>query len=151
MIHLKKSKSTAVKILALCLALMLAVPINVSAAEADEVMPLASYYLDAYSSYVYVSTSGKVQVWFEVLGTDIMDEIGTLRIVLYESSDGTNWSDVETFLYGSTSGMLFYDDDYIISHVSYQGTYGNYYKAYITIWGGKDGSGDTRYIWAYEP
>ena len=148
---MKTKKSSFIRIIALCLALALTSPITTNALETDEIMPRASYYLDAYSSYVYVSTSGQVQVWFEVMGTDDMDEIGTLRIVLYESSDGRNWSDVETFLYESTSDMLFYDDDYIISHVSYQGTYGKQYKAYVTIWAGKNGNGDTRYIWSYMP
>lgn len=151
MIRLKQVKNFFIKLIAICLAFALIIPIPARAAESDEVMPLASYYLDAYSAYVYVSTSGQVQVWFEVMGADDLDEIGALRIVLYESSDNSNWDDVKTFLYESTSDMLFYDDDYISSHVSWQGTYGNYYKAYVTIWGGKDGSGDTRYIWAYEP
>ena len=31
--------------------------------------------------------------------------------------------------------------------VTYNGVSGRYYRAYITIWGGKDGGGDTRYLW----
>lgn len=148
----KKQKSSyLIKLIALILVLSLITPCTASAVTSKSITPYASKYLSLYSAYVYVTTSGEVQVWFEVMGADDLDEIGALRIVLYESSDNSNWDDVKTFLYQSTSDMLFYDDDYISSHVSWQGAYGNYYKAYVTIWGGKDGSGDTRYIWAYEP
>ena len=84
-------KSTVIKLVALCLIISLIVPVSADAVESNPIMPLASYYLDAYSAYVYVTASGQVQVWFEVMGTDDMDEIGALSIMLYESSDGTNW------------------------------------------------------------
>lgn len=149
---MKKQKSSyLIKLIAIILVLSLITPCTASAVTSESITPYASKYLSLYSAYVYVTTSGEVQVWFEVMGADDLDEIGALRIVLYESSDNSNWDDVKTFLYESTSDMLFYDDDYISSHVSWQGTYGKYYKAYVTIWGGKNGGGDTRYIWAYQP
>lgn len=147
----KQKPSYLIKLIALILVLSLITPCTASAVTTESITPYASKYLSLYSAYVYVTTSGEVQVWFEVMGADDLDEIGALRIVLYESSDNSNWDDVKTFLYESTSNMLFYDDDYISSHVSWQGTYGKYYKAYVTIWGGKNGNGDTRYIWAYQP
>lgn len=127
-------------------------PCSVSAAMPDTVEPCASYYLTSYSAYVYVTNSGEVQVWFDVMGTGDMDEIGSLSITLYESSDGTNWTQVKTFRHELTEGMLFYDDWYISSHVSYpNGSTAKQYKAYVGIWAGKNGDGDTRYFWAYEP
>lgn len=145
----QRTNTFLLRFVAFILVCALITPCTVSAT--DTIQPYASNYLTSYSAYVYVTTSGQVQVWFDVTGTRVMDELGVLRIVLYESTDNNNWDDVKTFLYESTSGMLFYDDDYISSHVSWQGTYGNYYKAYVTIWGGKNGNGDTRYIWAYQP
>lgn len=144
-------KSTVIKLVALCLIISLIVPVSADAVESNPIMPLASYYLDAYSAYVYVTASGQVQVWFEVMGTDDMDEIGALSIMLYESSDGTNWDWVKTFRHSTTSGMLETDDYYISSHVSCQGSTNKQYKAYVCVWAGKNGSGDTRYFWAYEP
>lgn len=81
------------------------------------------------------------------MGTGDMDEIGTLSIKLYESSDNTNWTRVKTFLHEDYSTMLTYDDYFHCSCVSYQGTAGKYYKAYVCIWAGKDGGGDSRYVW----
>ena len=79
-----------------------------------------------------------------------MDEIGVLSIELYEvKSDGSlKW--LKTFQHEDYSSMLSYNDDYIYSHVSYQGSSSKTYKAYVCIWAGKNGSGDTRYMWATE-
>lgn len=152
MIELKYKGTLFRNVIALFLIIVFAVPSTVFAAEAEPVTPCASYYLSSYSAYVYVTTAGQVQVWFDVMGTGDMDEIGSLRIVLYESSDNKNWSIVKTFLHDSTSGMLFEDDYYVSSHVSWSGGSTNkYYKAYVCVWAGKNGTGDTRYFWAYEP
>lgn len=147
---MKKGYSTFTKIIAVCLVLVLAVPTFASAAEPDGAVPYASYYLDAYSAYVYVTSSGEVQVWFDVLGVGTMDELGVLSVKFYESTDGTNWTWVESLFHDTTSEMLYYDEDYVSSHVSIQGSTDKQYKAYVCVWGGKDGDGDTRYFWAYQ-
>lgn len=146
-----KNKFSLIKLIAVILVFALIAPCPVSAATNENVQPYASKYLSVYSAYVYVTSSGEVQVWFDVMGTGFMDEIGALSIVLYESSDNQNWDDVATFLHESTSGMLFEDDYYISSHVSWsEGSTNKYYKAYVCVWAGKSGGGDTRYFWAYE-
>lgn len=76
-----------------------------------------------------------------------MDELGALNIEIWESTDAENWTWKTSFTHDSTSGMLGYDELYHSSHVEYQGVEGRYYKAYVCIWGGKDGDGDTRYFW----
>lgn len=145
-------KTRLLKLIAFALVCSLILPCPVSAATTENIQPYASNYLTSYSAYVYVTASGEVQVWFDVMGTGYMDEIGSLRIVLYESSDNSNWDDVKTFLHESTEGMLFEDDFYVSSHVSWSGgSTSKYYKAYVCVWAGKNGSGDTRYFWAYEP
>lgn len=139
-----------VKIIALCLVLTLAVPVTANAATPEPVMPAASYYLDLYNTYICDVGGGKIQIWYEVMGTGTMDEIGVLSIELYEvNSDGSlTW--VKTFHHEDYSTMLFYDDDYIYTYTPYQGSSSKTYKAYVCIWAGKDGSGDTRYMWATE-
>ena len=138
------------KFVALVLIFALVFPCSVSAATEETSQPRASDYLSVYSAYVYVTNSGEVQVWFDVLGTGWMDEIGALSILLYESTDGVNWTWIETFRHEARNDMLFYDDWYISSHVSCPGSTGKQYKAYISVWAGKDGDGDTRYFWAYQ-
>lgn len=119
----------------------------VSPATATTVEPRGSDYLASYSAYVYPAGWGKVQVWVSVDGTEPMDEIGSLTIQLYESKDQENWTWVDTFHYTDYPDMLGYNTFYHSGHVEYAGTIGRYYKAYVSVWAGKDGDGDTRYFW----
>lgn len=143
----KLSRNILLKGIAMILCIALITPMHILAAEVEPVQPLASYYIDSYQGYIYPAGSGKVQVWFDVTGVHYMDEIGALSVWLYESKDNSTWSHVETFHYTDYSGMLGYDDVFHSGHVSYQGVKGRYYKAYVCIWAGKDGGGDTRYLW----
>lgn len=138
--------SLAFKIVAVILAFTLLCPIDVLATT-DEITPRASLFLDSYNTYIYRAALGKIQIWFTVTGTVYMDDIGALKVQLYESTDGETWSWVKTFSHDSTSGMLGQNKIYHSGHVDYQGTIGRYYKAYVCIWAGKDGDGDTRYMW----
>lgn len=123
------------------------VPVTANAATVEPVMPMASDYLSVYNSYVCAMGNGRVEVWFDIMGTGGMDHIGALSIKLYESSDNTNWTWIKTFSYKDYPTMLAEDDFCHCSYVSYQGTAGKYYRAYVCLWAGKDGGGDTRYMW----
>ena len=138
-----KYRTLLLRIISFVLIMALTAPINAAAT----VQPRASLYLDNYNAYVYLPGNGEVRVYFNVEGTGYMDELGTLFVEVYESTDGTNWSKVKTFNHYSTTGMLSYNDDYHSGYVSYDGVAGRYYKAYVCIWGGKDGDGDSRYFW----
>ena len=137
----------AMRIMSILLVAVLLLPTGISAATVETVQPCDSYYLDSYNAYVYPAGNGKIQVWFSVIGVNYLDELGALRIAIYESTDNSTWTWVKTFTHNTTSGMLGYDEIYHSGHVDYQGVAGRYYKAYVCIWGGKDGDGDTRYFW----
>ena len=145
---MKYTKSVLFKLIVCFLVVALAFPTSVSAAQNEELVPFASYYLDAYNTYICDMGRGEMQIWFEVMGTGYMDEIGVLSIQVYESTNNVNWTRVKTFLYEDNSSMLVYNDYHHMSYVTYHGIAGRYYKAYVCIWDGKDGKGDTRYKWA---
>lgn len=136
-----------VRMIACVLIITMIIPMGVSAAAE----PRASDYLSAYNAYVYLPGDGEVRVYFNVQGTTTLDELGSLVIQIYEcstnSSNLNDWEWKTAFTHDSTPGMLGYDDFYHSGYVSYQGTPGKYYRAYVCIWGGKDGDGDTRYFW----
>lgn len=136
-----------VRIVAVILILAMLAPVSAAAATAETVQPRGSYYLNSYNAYVYPAGNGLVQVWFSVIGVDYLDELGALTIKIYESTDNQNWTWVKSFTHESTAGMLGYNDFYHSGHVDYQGVAGRYYMAYVCIWGGADGDGDTRYFW----
>ena len=139
---MKTKKRIILRIAAIILIVSIVLPMNAMAVETR-----ASDYLTAYTAYIYPAGWGKIQIWFSVDGTGTMDEIGTLEIRLYESKDNETWTWVKTFEHQIDSGMLGYDNFYHDGHVEYNGTIGRYYKAYVCVWAGKDGDGDTRYFW----
>ena len=140
-------KSIIVKLIAIILVCSLASPTFVSAASTEWAQPRASDYLNSYNTYICAMGSGKLQIWYTVVGVGDMDEIGVLSVILYESKDNTTWTRVKTYSHENYSSMLIEDDFVHSSYVSYNGTAGRYYKAYVCIWAGKNGSGDTRYMW----
>lgn len=131
-----------IRLMALFVIISLVIPVG-----AIENSPRASYYLNSYNTYIYNAAWGKIQVYFDVTGVEYMDDIGTLSIILYESTDNENWTHVKTYRHDNTAGMLAQDKIYHSGHVDYSGTIGRYYKAYVCIWAGSDGDGDTRYLW----
>lgn len=137
-----------IRVIVLCLIISLTFPLSVSAAAIGTVQPYASRYLTSYNTYICDMGGGRIEIWYDVTGTGDMDEIGVLSIYLYESSDNSTWTWIKTFQHENYSSMLIYDDWTHTSYVSYQGTAGKYYKAYVCIWAGKNGNGDTRYMWA---
>ena len=106
----------------------------------------SSSYLTRSSAYLWAEGDGKISIWFDVTGTGTMDEIGALTIILQKSSNETTWSTVKTFSYSDYPNMMEYDSVDCVSGVYYSGTEGMYYRAYVTVWAGKDGNGDSRQI-----
>lgn len=135
-----------IRIIILILIVAIIAPTGVYASNND-IEPRASYFLDSYNTYLYNAALGKIRVYFDVTGVHYMDEIGTLTIQLFESKDNETWTRVKTYTHDATSGMLGYNKVYHSGYVEYSGTIGRYYKAYVCIWAGKDGDGDTRYMW----
>lgn len=140
--------SLPIRLLALLLVILFLplIPVNATT-ETESSSSRASYYLTSYNTYPYNAALGKIRIYFNVTGVDYMDEIGTLNIKILESTDNENWTWVKTYTHDKTSGMLGYNKIYHSGYVEYSGTIGRYYKAYVCIWAGKDGDGDTRYMW----
>lgn len=142
-----KKKNLIVRIISLVLVLTMLVPVGASAAVAETAQPRASSYLDSYSAYIYPAGGGKIQACFSVTGTDYMDEIGVLRIAIYESTNNSTWTWVKSYNDINYPSLLSYNDYHHSGYMTYQGVAGRYYKAYVCVWAGENGSGDTRYFW----
>ncbi len=144
---MKIRKSWLPKAIVIILILSFAMPIYANAAVIAPVAPMASDYLDVYNTYACPMGNGRIEVWYDILGDGTMDEIGALSIIIYESIDGNSWTRVKTFLHEEYPGMLIYNDYFCCTHVNYQGIAGRYYKAHVCLWAGKNGNGDSRYMW----
>lgn len=150
---MRKNSFSIIRIISLFLLLSVFTPLNTSASSRTDLSPRASEYLSTYGAYIYPAGNGKVQVWFDVEGTGYMEEIGCLSIQIYEcstnSSDIDDWTWKDTYKHNTTPGMLAYNDDFHLGCVEYDGTVGMWYKAYVCVWAGKNGRGDSRYFWTY--
>lgn len=143
-----RTHSLLFRIIAAVLVVILLTPAT-TFASSDTVSPKASYYLDSYNAYIYNAAFGKIRVYFDVTGVNYMDDIGALTVKIYESTDNSTWTWVKTYTNGDTPNLLGSNKIYYSSYVEYQGKIGRYYKAYVTLWAGKDGDGDTRYLWTH--
>lgn len=142
-----KKRLFLIRMVSLLMVFVLATPIHVNASSLSEVAPRGSYYLDYYQAYCCPMGGGRVYVYFEVAGNDVMDDIGSLSITMYESVNNEDWYWVRTYQHDMFPGMLGHNDDVYKQHVEYYGIAGRYYKAYVCIWAGKNGGGDSRYFW----
>ena len=135
------------KLTVFILVFSLLLPSYVTAATPDTVQPTASYYLSAYTSYICPIGEYDIQIWWNVIGTHTMADIGTLRIRLYESTDNVNWTHVKTYLHSTYTQMLDHGTGQGINYVFYDGDHECYYKAYVSVYAGDGTNGDTRYFW----
>jgi len=143
----KRNTCRAMRLVALLLVLALAVPMGARAATQATVQPRSSAYPLSYNAYIYPAANGKIQAWFTVTGNYDLDSLGALHISIYESVDNVNWEWYRTYSHTDYPHLLDYNDNYHSGYVECQGVPGKYYKAYVCIWGGSDGDGDTRYFY----
>lgn len=107
----------------------------------------ASLYLTSYGAYIYPSGNGNMGIYFNVVATGTMDEIGSLSMRLQQRPSGSStWTTVKTYSYTDYTNMLGYDNISYGSSVSYSGVSGYSYRAYVTVWAGLAGGGDSRDI-----
>lgn len=143
----KQRKTPFIRMTACLLAILFLVPVTAGAAVPEAVIPRASDYITAYNAYICPMGDGELDIWFRLVATDDWADVGALTIELYEATEITKWTLVETYSHRNHSNMMVEDYYFCMSHVDYDGTPGKYYKAYVTLWAGDENGGDTRYLW----
>lgn len=123
------------KLICLLVIIALLIPMSVSATE-----DRASLYFAADSCYLYKTSSTSFQVWFDVTGVDGMDELGTSVIKVQRSSDGSTWTDMKTYTKESYPSMTDTNTGHHGGYVTYSGSAGYYYRAYVKFYA-KKGTG----------
>lgn len=136
-----------VRLVIVSLVIALGLPMGASAAVVEPVQPCASDYLNSYTAYVYPAGGGKIQVYFNVKGTNYWPYLGALRIHVFESTDQVNWTVKAIHTNDVTTSLMGQNVIYHSGHIDYQGSPGKYYKAYVGIWGGYATEGDSRYFY----
>ena len=70
-----------------------------------------------------------------------------MNIHIYESTDNSNWTWIKCFNYSSTSGMMITNDWFHSGSVEHKVTPGRYYRAYIGIYVGPNGTDESRFYY----
>ena len=109
--------------------LLLAIPVC-----AEESSTYSSTFFSAYDSYIAVPSGRTLEIWFDVVGKGEMDEIGVESIELQRSSNGSDWSTVKIFLPEDYPQMICENTGMNYDCVTYTGSYGYYYRAYVTFY-----------------
>ena len=102
------------------------------AAEVAE--PRASSFFIKSSVYLCNVSGASFEAWFDVTGLGTMDKIGANFIKIQRSSDGENWTTMRTFTKESYSNLVGQNTTTHAAGVSYTGTRGFYYRAYIQLY-----------------
>lgn len=117
-----------------CLILVLSILCTVSVSAEESATPRASMFFSATETYLYMIDGNRFGVWFDVIATGTMEELGVSTIVMQKSSDGTTWRDIKTFYPENYSQMIIEDSVYHADGVPYTGTYNYYYRAYVKFY-----------------
>lgn len=147
MLVLKTNKYIFIRLIACFICIALIAPTEVFAATPETIEPQASSYLVGYTAYICPIGEYDIQIWWHVIGTGTMADIGTLTIFLYESTDNVNWTWVKTYQHTTYTQMLDHSASRSMDYVFYDGDHECYYKAYVAVYAGDETDGDTRYIW----
>lgn len=103
-------------------------------AHAMEQNQRASSYFNSYRAYCYKASSTDLQVYFGVIATGVMDEVGANSITVQRSSDGTNWTTVKTYTKASYPQLKATDISFHSGYVSYTASSGYYYRAIVEFY-----------------
>lgn len=145
--NMYKKNRIILRVCALMLACFLLLPGTAHGAVIEPAQPYASDYIVLYNAHISAKGNSIIEIWFTAVGDTDMDEIGAQAIILYESINQTNWTQVIKFSHQNFPSMLIEDNCTHSSYIPYRGVAGRYYKALVCIWAGKAGGGDSRTIW----
>ena len=132
-------KATALFVTLVFLTAAIAIP-------AGAVTGRSSLYLSCYRAWLTPVSGAKLNVNVDVQAVDDMDDVGSTKIVIYESADGgDNWSKARTYYSALEENML--DHGTVIYYdtaVVHQGTAGYKYYAVVTVYAGDSTGSDSR-------
>lgn len=113
--------------------------INTAFAE-ENPTPWSSSYFAYNSTFLWKISETQFQIWFDVTAVKGMDELGTKTIKVQRSSDGETWTTMKTYTKESYPQMICEDTAGHSDCVTYTGTKGYYYRAYVVFYA-KNSSG----------
>lgn len=129
----------------ICLLLVISMVVAIPAMAAETDNARSSSYFSSFDAYLHWTSSTQFQVWFNVTGTRVMDEIGASSITIQRKpTNGSSWETVATYSKDSCPSLIGHNT---VTHASYIGgtkASGYTYRAYVTFYA-KNSSGTGYY------
>lgn len=114
----------------MAIVLLFAVPVY-----AEEVSTWSSSYIAIFDSYLWKISDNQFQVWFDITGMGMMEELGVSQIkVQRRASPNDEWVTFKTYLPSSYPQMICKNTGSHVDCVTYTGTPGYYYRAVVTFY-----------------
>lgn len=110
--------------------LLLAVPVSAQTPAA----PYSSTIFISNDSYIVKASSVQMKIWFEVVALDTVSELGVSYIKIQRSQDGASWETMKEYYPYTYTKMIGYDVGEMADYVTYTGTPGWYYRAYVVFY-----------------
>lgn len=129
----------------ICILLVLSLFVPTPALASSAQNSRASYYFAASMAYLETTTGNTFQVCFNVTCTGIMEEVGANFIKIQcRASENEEWETVEKFTKADYPNLIDYNQTTHAATVSYTGTSGYEYRAYIELYA-KNSNGKAYY------
>lgn len=122
-----------------CLLLVMSIVMAVPVCATENTNARGSRFFAASSVYLDPTGGTAFQIWFDVTAIDTMDELGAKKITIQRSTDNANWTNISTYTKESYTSMICKNTIRHTSYVTFYGSSGYYYRAYVELYA-KDGS-----------
>lgn len=134
----------------ICLLLVISTVMAIPAMAAETDNARSSSYFSSFDAYFHWTSSTQFQVWFNVTGTGLMDEIGASSISIQRKpTSGGSWTTVATYSKESCPSMITRNDIAYASYIGGTKASGYTYRALVTFYA-KNSSGTGYYsFYAY--
>lgn len=127
--------------LILVIAMAMAIPANA----AENVSERSSSFFASSSVFLYETSDTTFQAWFDVTCMRTMEKVGASMIKIQRSSDNENWTTMKTYYMEDYTNLVREDNVTHAACVTYTGTRGYYYRAFIKLYA-KDDTGSA--VWS---
>lgn len=107
----------------------------------------APAFVCSTQAQMVVMGGGRVDCCFRAEAGQPVDLVGAMSIRIYGSDDGQRWSLERTYRYSELPFLMDTDTDAHQGQVSFYGTPGRYYKAWVITWAEGEAGGESRCIW----
>lgn len=125
---------------AVCLMMVAVTLFSTTAFAAESAAPRASDYFMKTSTFIERYSDNSLEIWFDVTALGTMSVLGVRYIELQRSTDRSNWTTIKTYDKADYSEMTCDNTGAHADYVTYQGSSGYYYRAYVEFYA-KNSSG----------